>query len=83
MMITVDFLFLISPLGDFDVSFPKSPYHFPFVAILLSLSMLVLPYGKYLGKLLDNVLFAFIAKISFSLYLFHALIIGLLCRFVF
>jgi peptidoglycan/LPS O-acetylase OafA/YrhL len=77
------FLWQIRESGDWDYSWPHGPYHFPFTMVGIVWLIISLPYSRYLGKFLDNQIFLFIAKISYTLYIFHALVIVMLRKYVF
>lgn len=77
------FLWQIRSSWDWDYSFPRWPYHFPFTMIGIIGIILGLPYSKYLGKILDNIFLSFIARVSYTLYVFHVIVIVLLRRYIF
>jgi peptidoglycan/LPS O-acetylase OafA/YrhL len=77
------FLWQIRDLSDWEYSWPHGPYHFPFTMIGIIGIMISLPYSRYLGKLLDSRFLSFIAKISYTLYVFHVLVIVILRRYIF
>lgn len=58
------------------------PYGYPLMPIFVCLALVVLPSSRLAGRLLDNRLSRFIAEISFGIYIWHFLIIGLLARLV-
>ncbi|MCJ8312260.1 MAG: acyltransferase [Saccharospirillaceae bacterium] len=64
-------------------SFFEIPYHWPFFPILIAVTLVCLPFTTWVGKILDNRLFVFTAKISFGLYIWHFLVISLLQHYVF
>lgn len=68
---------------DFAYSYPKWPYYFPWIQILIALGCSILPFTRYIGTWLDNRFALFTAKISYSLYLIHGVIIAFLLAFVF
>ncbi|MDD2693562.1 MAG: acyltransferase [Candidatus Gracilibacteria bacterium] len=68
---------------DFAYSYPKGPYYFPWIQILIALGCSILPFTRYIGTWLDNRFALFTAKISYSLYLIHGVIIAFLLAFVF
>lgn len=82
-LLLVYFLWQIRASWDWEYSWPQGPYHFPFTIFGIAWLIISLPYSQYLGKILDNRFFVFIAKISFSLYLFHVLIIVVLRKYIF
>ncbi|MBE0578506.1 acyltransferase [Devosia sp.] len=56
------------------------PYGFPVVPIAIGLALVALPSSVLAGRLLDNRIARFIAKISFGIYIWHFLIIVLMVR---
>lgn len=46
--------------------------------LLLGVGLFTVAYTKKIGRLLDNRPFEWIAKVSYSVYLYHALVIGIL-----
>lgn len=77
------FLWDIRATWDWSYSWPVWPYHFPLVPLLIMGLVVVLPFTRYIWRILDNRLFVFYSGISYALYLFHALIIVLLRQYVF
>ncbi len=77
------FLWYVRESEDWDYSWPHGPYHFPFTMLGIVWLMLSLPYSRYLGQLLDNRFLVFVAWISYSLYVFHVLVIVILRKYVF
>ena len=77
------FIWTIRDQSDWALSYPNWPYHFPWVPALIGIFVTVLPFTKYLGNILDNVFLTFTAKISYSLFLTHALIMVLLDAYIF
>lgn len=63
---------------DFAYSWPWGPYRFPLVPLLLGTALFTVGLSKKIGAWLDNRLFAWIAKTSYSAYLYHALVIAIL-----
>jgi peptidoglycan/LPS O-acetylase OafA/YrhL len=61
-------------------SFTKQPYIAPFYAILMAAVLVSAAMSRYLYKVLDNKLFRCIAKLSFSIYLWHMCIIVIIER---
>jgi peptidoglycan/LPS O-acetylase OafA/YrhL len=68
---------------DFEDSWPTGPYRFPLVPLVLAGIIFSAEYSKRVGIWLDNRLFSAIAKVSFSVYLFHALVIAVLRKTAF
>lgn len=77
------FLWEIRDTSDWLYSWPYGPYHFPLVSLLVVMLVVCLPFTRYIGWIMDNQLFVFYSEISYTLYLFHALIIVLLRTYVF
>lgn len=69
--------------GIFANSYPKSPYQFPVTTLFIATSLFTITKTRFIGRMLDNRITKHIAKISYSLYLWHALVIGLLCKWFF
>jgi peptidoglycan/LPS O-acetylase OafA/YrhL len=61
-------------------SFTKQPYVAPFYAILMAGAIVSASFSTHIYKLLDNKLFSWIAKLSFSIYLWHMFIIEIIER---
>ena len=61
-------------------SFTKQPYAAPFYAILMAGVIVSAAFSAHIYKLLDNKLFSWIAKLSFSIYLWHMFIIEIIGR---
>jgi peptidoglycan/LPS O-acetylase OafA/YrhL len=61
-------------------SFTKQPYLAPFYAILMAGAIVSAAFSAHVYKLLDNKLFSWIAKLSFSIYLWHMFIIVIIER---
>ena len=61
-------------------SFTKQPYMAPFFAILMAGVIVSASLSTQVYKLLDNKLFQWIAKISFSIYLWHMFLIVIIER---
>lgn len=58
-----------------DFSLDNQPYYYPTFAVLVGLLLACLAYSKVLGRLFDNPFFAYTAKVSFGLYIWHHLIL--------
>lgn len=56
------------------------PYGYPWMPIAVGVALVALPSSVLAGRLLDNTVSRFIAQISFGIYIWHFLIIGLLAR---
>jgi peptidoglycan/LPS O-acetylase OafA/YrhL len=61
-------------------SFTQQPYVAPFYAILMAGALVSASMSTQIYKLLDNKLFSWIAKLSFSIYLWHFFIIEIIQR---
>jgi peptidoglycan/LPS O-acetylase OafA/YrhL len=61
-------------------SFTKQPYVSPFYAILMAAVLVSAAMSRYLYQVLDNKFFRWIAKLSFSIYLWHMFIIVIIER---
>lgn len=77
------FLWRIRGAGDFDYSWFHSAHRFPLATIPIAFLLLLAPSTKYIGKWLDNHVFHTIARLSYSVYLWHAIVIVLMIEFVF
>jgi peptidoglycan/LPS O-acetylase OafA/YrhL len=60
--------------------FTKQPYLAPFYAILMAGAIVSASFSSHIYRLLDNKLFSWIAKLSFSIYLWHMFIIEIIQR---
>jgi peptidoglycan/LPS O-acetylase OafA/YrhL len=60
-----------------------SPYRFPLIPGLWAIVIYSLIYSRYLGILMDNRLFTWLGSISYSLYLWHGLVISILLATLF
>lgn len=56
------------------------PYGFPVLPMAIGLALVALPSSVVVGRLLDNAVSRFIARISFGIYIWHFLIIVLMVR---
>ncbi|WEK06624.1 MAG: acyltransferase [Candidatus Devosia phytovorans] len=61
--------------GLFDI-----PYGYPWMPLAICVALVALPGSVLVGRLLDNRPARFIAEISFGIYIWHFLIIGLMAR---
>lgn len=61
-------------------SFMKQPYLAPFYAILMAAVLVSASMSTHIFKILDNKLFRWIAKLSFSIYLWHMFLIEIIER---
>ena len=58
------------------------PYAFPVMPLAVGIALATLPSSIHLGRLLDNGLVRFIARISFGIYVWHFVIMWLLEKLV-
>lgn len=56
------------------------PYGYPWMPLAICAALVTLPSSRHAGRLLDNRLSRFIAEISFGIYIWHFLVIGLMAR---
>ncbi len=77
------YLWIIRWASDLAYSYPMSPYRFPLVPWLWAIAIYALIYSRYVGVLMDNRLFTWLAGISYSLYLWHGLVISILLTTIF
>jgi peptidoglycan/LPS O-acetylase OafA/YrhL len=77
------FLWHIREAGDFDYTWLQSAHRFPYATIPIALLTLLAPNTRYIGKWLDNHFFHTIARLSYSTYLWHAIVIVLMTHFAF
>lgn len=56
------------------------PYGYPWMPLAICVALVALPSSRLAGRLLDNRPVRFIAEISFGIYIWHFLVIGLLAR---
>ncbi|MDD5197563.1 MAG: acyltransferase [Candidatus Gracilibacteria bacterium] len=77
------FLWIIREASDFDYSWLHGAHRFPLATIALALLVFLAPSTEYIGKWLDNYIFRRIARLSYSVYLWHAIVIVLMTRFAF
>jgi len=61
-------------------SFTKQPYMAPFFAILMAGVIVSTSFSTKVSRFLDNKLFQWIAKMSFSIYLWHMFLIVIIER---
>jgi len=61
-------------------SFTQQPYVSPIFAILMAAALVFASHSVYVARLLDNRLFAWIAKLSFGIYLWHFVVIQVIAR---
>lgn len=77
------FLWTIREAGDFDYTWLHGAHRFPLATVPIALMIFLAPRTRYIGKWLDNRLLSTVARLSYSVYLWHAIIIVLMTRFVF
>jgi peptidoglycan/LPS O-acetylase OafA/YrhL len=58
------------------------PYGYPLMPLAVGLALLALPSSLLAGRLLDNPVARFIANISFGIYVWHFLVIGLIADYL-
>lgn len=63
-------------------AFLEIPYGFPAMPLAVGVALVALPSSVLAGRLLDNRLARYIAEISFGIYIWHFLVIGLIGRLV-
>ncbi|UJW85677.1 acyltransferase family protein [Devosia sp. SL43] len=56
------------------------PYGYPWMPLAIGVALVALPSSVLAGQLLDNRVSRFIAEISFGIYIWHFLVIGLMAR---
>ena len=61
-------------------SITQQPYVSPYFALLLAAALVCASQSVYTARLLDNKLFAWLAKLSFGIYLWHMVVIEVLAR---
>jgi peptidoglycan/LPS O-acetylase OafA/YrhL len=54
------------------------PYGYPLMPLAIGVALLALPSSVWAGRLLDNRVARFVADISFGIYVWHFLVIGLI-----
>lgn len=70
-------------MGDYVYSVFDGPFHFPLVGLLIAGIIGFIPFTRIFAHVFEWGLFRFIAKISYSIYLWHALVIVLLHKYIF
>lgn len=58
------------------------PYAFPVMPLAVGIALATLPSSIYLGRLLDNGLVHFVARISFGIYVWHFVVMWLIEKLV-
>jgi peptidoglycan/LPS O-acetylase OafA/YrhL len=61
-------------------SFTQQPYASPYFALLMSLALICGSQSVFVARLIDNRLFSWLAKLSFSIYLWHVLVMEVISR---
>lgn len=79
----IAFLWLIRESEDWSYSFPHGPYHFPWTTLLIAVMIFSLAFSEHIGKWMDNKILSFFSRLSYSLYLFHMLVIVVLRKYIF
>lgn len=71
------FIWLARHAPEFSLSFQNQPYFFPLLTVFFGGFLLFAPFSRWIGRGLDNPFFRYTAKVSFGLYIWHAMIITL------
>ncbi|MGV8855087.1 MAG: acyltransferase family protein [Devosia sp.] len=58
------------------------PYGYPWMPLAIGVALVALPGSILAGRLLDNRLARFVARISFGIYIWHFLVLGMIEHFV-
>ena len=74
------FLWRIRWVGDFDYSLFHAAHRFPYSTITIAFILFFVTGTKYIGKWLDNHIFHIIARLSYSTYLWHVIVIALVTK---
>lgn len=61
-------------------AFTQQPYVSPFFALLMAAALVFASQSVYVAGFLDNRLFAWLAKLSFGIYLWHVVVIEVIAR---
>ncbi|MBP1965613.1 acyltransferase family protein [Paenibacillus aceris] len=69
-------LWYVRHMPEFSLSLQKQPFFFPFYSLLIAVSLCAASQSRWAAKILDNRVFKFTSKVSFGLYLWHFVIIG-------
>ncbi|WP_240233057.1 acyltransferase family protein [Devosia lacusdianchii] len=56
------------------------PYGYPWMPLAIGVALVALPSSVLAGRVLDNRVARFVAEISFGIYIWHFLVIGLMAR---
>ncbi|OYX12398.1 MAG: hypothetical protein B7Z15_10020, partial [Rhizobiales bacterium 32-66-8] len=56
------------------------PYGYPWMPMAIGVALVALPSSVLAGRLLDNRVSRYVAEISFGMYIWHFLVIGLMAR---
>ncbi len=76
------FLWRIREAGDFDYSWFHAAHRFPYSTISIAFLLYFVAGTKYIGKWLDNHLFHTVARLSFSTYLWHVIVIFIITKLI-
>lgn len=76
------FLWIIRWAPDLAYSYPESPYRFPLVPLLWTFVILSLIFSRFIWAWIDNRIMLWLATISYSLYLWHGLIISIILQMI-
>lgn len=82
--IAVMFGVMASHIGGLNEGFGLLgiPYGYPLMPLAVGVALATLPSSVLAGRLLDNRVARYIAEVSFGVYIWHFLIIGLMARLV-
>lgn len=69
-------LWLARHLPEFSWSLQNQPFYFPLFAMLIAASLCAASRARWAARLLDNPFFKFTSKVSFGLYIWHFVILG-------
>lgn len=77
------FLWEIRDMDDYAYSMWHTPFRFPLATFLIAGIIGTLPLTRYVSHFFEKSLFQFVARISYSVYLWHALVLVLLGKYFF
>ncbi|MCJ8312511.1 MAG: acyltransferase [Saccharospirillaceae bacterium] len=70
------FVFIVYAYLQRGDTFLNIPYYWPFFPMLIAITLICVPFTHWVAKVIDNRFFAYTAKISFGLYIWHFLIMA-------
>lgn len=70
-------LWFVRHMPEFSLSLQNQPFYFPLYSLLIAISLCTASQSRWAIKILDNRFFRFTAKISFGLYIWHFVILGI------